>query len=86
MANRKALISGPHGGERLEISTQGKILLCRLWEKHRGNNRKMPDLVRQVSVTYLYKDSHHGKWWERNQLLTHILSQSVGMTWTALDG
>lgn len=41
--------------------------------------------MKQIWVNYSDKNAHHGKLWEREQPLTHISSQIVGITHLALD-
>lgn len=66
MANRRALISGLHGGGRFRINTADKIPLCRLWEKDARNKRKRWwGLVRQIWVAYPDEKFHHNKLWEK---------------------
>lgn len=82
MAKRKMVNSGLHRGERFWISTPDNTSL---WEKHGHNNRKVPDLVKQIWLTYVDKNSHPGKLWGRKNLLTHMPSQAGAMAHMPLD-
>lgn len=85
MANRKVLISGLYGDERRGISTLNKIPLCRLWEKLRHNQGRVPGLVEQIWVIYWDKNSHHGKLQVRKQLLSHMPLEDVRFSCRAPD-
>lgn len=66
---------------KFRISTQDKILPCRL-KSTDDNNRKMPGLVRQIWVICPDKNSYHGKLWERKHFLLHMPAQAVGTAFT----
>lgn len=75
---KKEKLTDIHWGKRFELAHQTK---CHCKE-NADSNRKIPGLVRQIWITFLDMNSHHGKLWEKKQVLTHTQSQVVGRAHT----